>query len=119
MASLEENKVDAAIGRGEDAEEEEEEQLLFSYVPYIHNGYILDHLSNHGNTATARMLFDLPLCRLDKQGLALLASSVSRLKNKRDTLAKKRSKSTEGENEFQQFLNSEFVFPVSSQVQRS
>ena len=118
MASLEENEVDAAIGRGEDAEEEEEEEeQLFFYVPYIHNGYILDHLGKHGNTATAKMLFDLPLCRHDNPGV--LAKSISRLKNKKDTLTKKRSKSTEGENEFQQFLNSEFVFPVASQTQRS
>ena len=47
---------------GEEEEELEEEELLMSCVPYIHNGYIYDFMTKHGNTATAEMLSELPLC---------------------------------------------------------
>ena len=67
--------TDVATSEGGGEEEEEEEQVLFCTVSYIHNGYILEYLGQHGNTATANMLLDLPRCRLD--GSKQLATSLT------------------------------------------
>ena len=99
------------VEEGEE-EVEEEEELLNFYVPYIHNGYIYDFLTKHSISATADMLFDLPLCRHNDR--MALARSVQLVKEKRKTLMKAKSKSVKNENVFQQFLNAEFVFPVPS-----
>ena len=117
MASPVENQVEDATVGEEEEEEEGGEPSLFFNVPYIHNGYILEHLGKHGNTATANMLVELPLCR--HKEIRSMASSVTRLKNKRAKLVTQRSKSSEGENNFQQFLDAEFVFPAPSNTQRS
>ena len=110
------NLIENAVGGEEEEEEEEEEEKLFYYVPYIHNGFVLDHLAKHNNTATAEMLFELPLCRHDDQ--KALSKSVSELKAKRRDLMRRKSKSTEDANIFQRFLDAEFVFPVPSTTQR-
>ena len=119
MASAAENVAeDATGGREEEGEEEgeEEEQPLRFHVPYIHNGYILDHLSKQGNTNTASMLIDLPLCRHKDRGT--MASCLTRLKASRRKLLKKSSKSEEDGDTFQKFLDAEFVFPAPSETQR-
>ena len=119
MASAVENEAgDAAGGRegGQEQEEEEEEQPLHFYVPYVHNGYILDYLTKQGNTNTANMLFDLPLCRHKDQGT--MASCLTRLKDRRRKLLKRRSLSEEDEENLQKFLDAEFVFPAPSATQR-
>ena len=71
MASPVENQV-------EDATVVEEEE-----------GHILEYLSQHGSTFTAKMLVELPLCRHNEIGT--LASCVTRLKNKRAKLVTQRS----------------------------
>ena len=113
------NEVDSTMSGEEQEEEEGEEEsppLLF-YVPYVHNGYILDHLFQYGNAATADMLLDLPLCPHTDRGV--LAACVTKLKTKRETLMKKRSKSIEDGNIFQRFLDAEFAFPIPTKTKRS
>ena len=56
----------------EEEEEDEEEQVLFlNCVVYsqqaVVNSYILEYLSQHGNTAASNMLLDLPCCCLDSR----------------------------------------------------
>ena len=116
MASINEVEVHPATDEEGQEEEEGDEQVLLFTVPYVHNGYILEYLSQHGNTATANMLFELPLCRLEDS--RLLVSSVSRLKRRRDKLVTQTPKSAEQANEFEQFLSAEFVFPVPSDTPR-
>ena len=101
------NEEIAAEGEGE---EEETEEIFFSYVPYIHNGFILKHMTEHGNSSAAQMVLDLPLCHNDDK--AVMTACLSRLKKKRETLGKNKSKSSEGAAAFQHFLDAEFVFPT-------
>ena len=63
------------------------------------------------------MLLDLPLCPHTDRGV--LASYVTKLKTKRETLMKKRSKSVEDGNLFKQFLDAEFAFPIPTKTNRS
>ena len=113
------NEVDSTMSGEEQEEEEGEEESppLLCYVPYIHNGYILDHLFQYGNAATADMLLDLPLCPHTDRGV--LSTYVTKLKTKRETLMKKRSKSVEDGNIFQRFLDAEFAFPIPTKTKRS
>ena len=87
--------------------EEGEEEVLCFDVPYIHNGYILDYMTKHNNASTAQMLLDLPLCHCDDR--LTIVRSLSRLKKKRENLAKVRSPG--GESTLLQFTDAEFVFP--------
>ena len=119
MASAVENEAGDATGRREgekEEEEEEEEQPLHFHVPYIHNGYILDYLAKQGNKHTANMLFELPLCRHKDQGT--MASCLTRLKDRRRKLLKRRSLSVEDEDNLQKFLDAEFAFPAPSATPR-
>ena len=87
-----------------------EENIADYYVPYIDNGFILKHLDKEGNANTARMLLSLPLCRTNNE--TRMAGCLSRLKNKKTSLNKK--KSAEGVTAFKAFLDAEFVFPEPS-----
>ena len=101
----------------EEEEEEEEEQSLFFYVPYIHNGYVYDHLIKHGNAETAKMLIDLPLCHNDDR--STMTACLTRLKKRRATFMKMKSRTDEGERLFTEFNNAEFVFPIPKETERS
>ena len=119
MATAVENEARDATGRREgegEEEEEEEEQPLHFHVPYIHNGFILDYLAKQGKTNTANMLFDLPLCRHKDQ--RTMVSCLTRLKDGRRKLLKRKSLSKEDADTFQKFLDAEFVFPAPSATQR-
>ena len=91
-----------------------EENIANYYVPYIDNGFILKHVSKEGNKTTARMLLSLPLCRT--KDVAHLAARLSKLKSKRERLNKR--KSADGVAALTSFLDTEFVFPESSGVER-
>ena len=110
------NEVDGEEQEEEVEGEEEESPPLLFYVPYIHNGYILEYLSQYGNAATADMLLELPLCPQNDRGS--ISAYVTKLKSKRETLRKKRSKSVEDGNVFQRFLDAEFSFPIPSKTTR-
>ena len=80
----------------------------------IHNGFIFDHLAKHNNTATAKMLFDLPLSRHDVR--KALTKSVSELRAKRRDLMKRKSKSTEDANIFGDFSMLSLFFQSPRQL---
>ena len=76
------------------ADEDAGEDVIEQYVPYIHNGYILDMMTTDGNAATARMLLLLPLCPSSPDDKSSMSSCLTRLKKRRDKLLK--NKSTDG-----------------------
>ena len=96
-------------------EEGEEEGLCFD-VPYIHNGFILNYMAKHNNASAAQMLLDLPLCHCDDR--LTMVKSLSRLKKRRDNLAKNKSLGGEYEFAFLQFTDAEFIFPPPLQNRR-
>ena len=101
------------------ADEDAGEDVIEQYVPYIHNGYILDMMTKDGNAATARMLLLLPLCPSspdNQSSVSSMKSSLTRLKKRRDKLLKK--KSTDGIAAYEMFLKEDFVFPVPSGAAR-
>ena len=91
-----------------------EENVANYYVPYIDNGFILKQIAKEGNMTTARMLLSLPLCRIKDANQ--MAARLSKLKNKRDKLNKR--KSADGVAALNSFLDAEFVFPESSGEER-
>ena len=99
----------------EEGEEGEEETLCFD-VPYIHNGFILNHIVANGNASTTEMVLDLPLCHCDDR--LTMSACLSQLKKKRETLGKAKSKSPENADAYQRFIDAEFIFPSPKKNKR-
>ena len=108
MTEEEVNGVESDEGVNDD------ENVANYYVPYIDKGYILKHMDKEGNGTTAKMLLSLPLCKT--KDVTQMAGRLSKLKNKRARLTKR--KSPEGIAALNSFFDTEFVFPELSGGER-